>query len=51
MLHLELERALYGSVSLKMTPDTMLKLAEQKKRMLLADISDQTFSEKFDMQA
>ncbi len=43
-------QSLYGSVSLKMTPDAMLKLAEQEKRMLLADMSDQTFSEKFDMQ-
>lgn len=41
---------LYGTVSLKMTPDSMLKLVEQEKRMLLADLSDQTFSEKFDMQ-
>ncbi|KKW06721.1 MAG: hypothetical protein UY78_C0050G0004 [Parcubacteria group bacterium GW2011_GWA1_53_13] len=41
---------LYGPVSLKMTPDAMLKLIEQEKRMLLADISDRTFSEKFDMQ-
>ena len=41
---------LYGAVSLKMTPDAMLKMVEQEKRMLLADISDQTFSEKFNMQ-
>ncbi len=41
---------LYGTVALKMTPDAMLKLMEQEKRMLLADMSDQTFSEKFDMQ-
>jgi len=41
---------LYGTVALKMTPDAILKLVEQEKRMLLADISDETFSEKFDMQ-
>lgn len=41
---------LYGTVALKMTPDAILKLVEQEKRMLLADISDDTFSEKFDMQ-
>jgi len=28
----------------------MLKLMEQEKRIILADMSDQTFSEKFDMQ-
>ena len=43
-------QSLYGPVSLKMTPDAMLKLIEEEKRMLLADMSDQTFSEKFDMQ-
>jgi hypothetical protein len=41
---------LYGTVALRMTPDAILKLVEQEKRMLLADISDDTFSEKFDMQ-
>jgi len=41
---------LYGAVSLKMTPEAMVKLMEQEKRMLLADMSDETFSEKFDMQ-
>ena len=40
---------LYGTVHLKMTPDAMLKLVEQEKRRLLADISDDTFSEKFEM--
>ncbi len=40
---------LYGRVSLKMSLDAILKLAEQEKRMLLADMSDDTFSEKFDM--
>ena len=43
-------QSLYGSVSLKMTPDAMFKLMEQEKRIILADMSDQTFSEKFDMQ-
>jgi len=42
-------QSLYGTVSLRMTPDAMMKLLEKEKRMLLADISDETFSEKFDM--
>ena len=41
---------LYGTVSLRMNPEALLKLVEQEKRMLLADISDNTFSRKFDMQ-
>lgn len=41
---------LYGTVHLKMTPDAMLKLVEQEKRRLLADLQDNTFSEKFEMQ-
>lgn len=40
---------LYGIVHLKMTPDAMLKLVEQEKRRLLADLQDDTFSEKFEM--
>jgi len=40
---------LYGTVSLRMTPETMTKLLEKEQRILLADISDDTFSEKFDM--
>ncbi|MBI4929499.1 MAG: hypothetical protein HY841_01965 [Bacteroidetes bacterium] len=41
--------SLYGTVSLRMTPEAMMKLLEKEQRMLLADISDDTFSEKFDM--
>jgi len=40
---------LYGTVSLRMTPENMMKLLEKEQRMLLANISDDTFSEKFDM--
>lgn len=40
---------LYGTVYLRMTPDTMMKLLKKEKRILLADISDETFSEKFGM--
>lgn len=41
--------SLYGTVSLRMTPEAMMNLLEKEQRMLLADISDDTFSEKFDM--
>lgn len=41
--------SLYGTVSLRMTPEAMMKLLEKEQRTLLADISDDTFSEKFDM--
>lgn len=41
--------SLYGTVSLRMTPEALMKLLEKEQRMLLADISDDTFSEKFDM--
>lgn len=41
---------LYGTVALRITPGAILKLVDQEKRTLLADISDDTFSEKFDMQ-
>jgi len=40
---------IYGTVSLRMTPENMMKLLEKEQRMLLANISDDTFSEKFDM--
>lgn len=41
--------SLYGTASLRMTPEAMMKLLEKEQRMLLADISDDTFSEKFNM--